>query len=118
MLGLNLTLKIEVTYSSETSNDFQLTTRHEVSEDRAFDEDRCEDLKLYAFSTCFVVSISLFFCSSCQSWCNQDGFVHVLAHKETRTFQHLRAQLLYSTFYCVGRFIILTHDSVAENATR
>jgi hypothetical protein len=38
---------MEVTYSSETSVDFQRTTRRYIPEDRTLQTHRCENLKTY-----------------------------------------------------------------------
>jgi hypothetical protein len=47
LLGLFLTLKMEVIYASETSIDFQLTTRPYIPEDRTLHNHRCENLNSY-----------------------------------------------------------------------
>jgi hypothetical protein len=39
------TLNMEATCSSETSVDFQWTTRHYIPQDRTFHSHRCENLK-------------------------------------------------------------------------
>jgi hypothetical protein len=46
-LAYSSTLKMEATFSSETSVDFQPTTRRYIPEDRTFQCHRCENLKSY-----------------------------------------------------------------------
>jgi hypothetical protein len=51
-------LKMEATYSSETSDDLQWSTWHYITEDRTFHNHRCENLKSY---------------NALQVWINQYG---------------------------------------------
>jgi hypothetical protein len=46
-LTYSLTLKMEATYSSETSTNFQRTTRRYIPEDKNLLYHRCEKLKSY-----------------------------------------------------------------------
>jgi hypothetical protein len=48
-LAYSSTLKMEATCSSETSADFQRTTRRYISEDRTVHNHGCENLKSYTF---------------------------------------------------------------------
>jgi hypothetical protein len=46
-LAYSSTLKMEITYSSETSISFQRTVRRYIQEDRNIYNHRCENLKSY-----------------------------------------------------------------------
>jgi hypothetical protein len=57
----SLTLKMEETYSSETSVDFQLTTRRYIPEDSALHNHRCENLKSYILGNHSTTTVILLF---------------------------------------------------------
>jgi hypothetical protein len=67
-LAYSSTLKMEATCSSETSVDFQRTTRRYIPEDKTLHNHRCENLKLYNFIADFefVRFWINFFRTSCQ----------------------------------------------------
>jgi hypothetical protein len=59
---LSSTLNMEATCSSETTVDFQRTTRNYIPEDRILHNHRCEDLKSYLLFFLLSLFISCFPC--------------------------------------------------------
>jgi hypothetical protein len=53
-LAYSTTLKMEAIYSSETSVDFQQTTRRYIPEDRTIHNQRCENLTSFNTSLHFI----------------------------------------------------------------
>jgi hypothetical protein len=53
------TMKMEAIFSSETSGDFQRTTRRYIPEDRALHNHRCENLKSYTCRSSCKASVIL-----------------------------------------------------------
>jgi hypothetical protein len=51
---------MEETCSSETSADFQLTTRRYISEDRTLHNHCCENLKSYIIKNCYLIYFSMY----------------------------------------------------------
>jgi hypothetical protein len=58
LLGFSSILKMEGTCSSETSVDFQRTTKRYIPEARALHNHRCENLKSYNALFCFETAFS------------------------------------------------------------
>jgi hypothetical protein len=81
-LAYSLTLKMEVTCSSETSVDFQQTMQSYLSEDRILHNHRCKNLESY---------IPHVFTACCLS--------KVLTFTKTRRFR-IKIQRLYQHSYC------------------
>jgi hypothetical protein len=110
------TLKMDATCSSETSVDFQQTTRCYIPEDRTLHNHCCENLKSYStLSVCWIsgeavgLTLELSMQSvrllgefvQCLYWCTDYSISDSLWGNIYLTLSHLLDELNYAICYCI-----------------
>jgi hypothetical protein len=68
LLKFSSTLRMEAICSSETSAEYQRTTRHYISEDRTLHNHRCENLRFH-WLTLFIFFVSFFISLVSSDYC-------------------------------------------------